>query len=72
MKKVKDEIIKFDNINFYPSKHHHSICVSCVICNESVEITLENGEICAFKVCDECKKAVMRMRETIEHEDKGE
>ena len=73
MKKVKDEIVKFDNINFYPSKLHPSICVSCIICNESIEIALENGEIGAFKVCDACKKAVMKMRGlTHQHEDKGE
>lgn len=51
------------------------ICVSCIICGESIELTMieemesRHGNI--FKVCDECKKAVMKMRElTHQHEDK--
>lgn len=53
------------------------LCVSCIICGESIELTMaeemgsRNGHI--FKVCDECKEAVMKMRElTHQHEDKGE
>lgn len=53
-----------------------SICVECLICGESVLLT-EFEEMVArnhsiYKVCDKCKQVVMNMRETIEHEDKGE
>ena len=55
-----------------------SIAVSCIICGESIELTMEeemgsrNGHY-IFKVCDECKKAIIKMRElTRQHEDKGE
>ncbi len=44
------------------------ICVSCIICGEPVELTMEeelgakNGHY-IFKVCDECRNAVMKIRE---------
>lgn len=54
------------------------LATSCIICGESVLLTMEeemesrNGHY-NFKVCDECKEAVMKMRElTHQHEDKGE
>ena len=52
------------------------LSVSCIICGENVELNMteemgsRNGHY-IFKVCDECKKAVMKMRETHQHEDKG-
>ena len=49
----------------------------CIICNELFELTdqelryvLSGGLM--IKACDKCKQAVMKMRETIEHEDKKE
>lgn len=44
------------------------LCVSCIICGESIELTNleEMASRCGqpiFKVCDECKAAVMKMRE---------
>lgn len=54
----------------------NSISVECLICGQSVlltafeEMVARNHSI--YKVCDKCKQAVMKMRETIEHEDKGE
>ena len=53
-----------------------SISVECLICGESVlltgieEMVARNHSI--YKVCDKCKQAIMKMRETIQHEDKGE
>lgn len=53
-----------------------SISVECLICGQSVlltafeEMVARNHSI--YKVCDKCKQAVMKMRETIEHEGKGE
>lgn len=45
--------------------------VKCLICGEHVPIkNSEQGLIC--KICSSCKQAVMKMRETTEHEDKGE
>lgn len=44
------------------------LCVSCIICGESIELTMaeemgsRNGHY-IFKVCDECRRAVMKMRE---------
>ena len=37
-----------------------------------VELSEEAYQRIVVKVCDKCKQAVMKMRETIEHEDKGE
>ena len=53
-----------------------SIGVECLICGQSVLLT-EFEEMVArnhsiYKVCDKCKQAVMKMRETIEHKDKKE
>lgn len=54
------------------------LCVSCIICGESIELTMAEEMASRyghhiFKVCDECKEAVMKMRElTHQHEDKGE
>ena len=55
-----------------------TLATSCIICGESVPLTMEeemgsrNGHY-IFKVCDECKEAVMKMRElTHQHEEKGE
>ena len=55
-----------------------TLAASCIICGESVPLTMEeemgsrNGYY-IFKVCDVCKEAVMKMRElTHQHEDKGE
>ena len=48
-------------------------CVRCLICEESVELSeieemaLENGKP-VLKVCDKCRKAVMKMREVMEEE----
>lgn len=45
-----------------------TLATSCIICGESAPLTTEeemgsrNGHH-IFKVCDECKKAVMKMRE---------
>ena len=45
-----------------------TLATSCIICGESVPLTMEeemgsrNGHY-IFKVCDDCKKAVMKMRE---------
>ena len=50
------------------------IGVSCIICGDSVELN-DYEAMChsnIVKVCEKCKKAVMKMRETIEHEGKGE
>ena len=44
------------------------LATSCLICGESVPLTMEeemgsrNGHY-IFKICDECKNAVMKMRE---------
>ena len=52
--------------------------ISCIICNEEIQLTDREFELlfCTFSVtilvCDKCKQAVIKMRETIEHEDKGE
>lgn len=49
-----------------------SIDAECLICGQSVlltgfeEMMARNYSI--YKVCDKCKQAVMKMRETIEHE----
>lgn len=43
----------------------------CLICNELIEL-VEYEPRDNVKVCDKCKQAIMKMRETIEHEDKGE
>ena len=55
-----------------------SIAISCIICGENVLSTMAEEMASShrhhiFKVCDECKKAVMKMRKlTHQHEDKGE
>ena len=53
-----------------------SIGVECLICGESVLLTgfeeMEARNHSIYKVCDKCKQAVMKIRETIKHEDKGE
>lgn len=47
------------------------ISIPCLICNELIKLAdYESRD--SVKVCDKCKQAVMKMRETIEHEDKGE
>ena len=50
---------------------------NCLICDEEIRLTedefsviLSGGNI--VKVCDKCKQVIMKMRETIEHEGKGE
>lgn len=48
------------------------IATRCLICDESVSITYLELYNNVPKVCDKCKQAVMKMRETIENEDKGE
>lgn len=51
-----------------PVESKWGLCTSCLICGEDVELTMKeemgsrNGHY-IFKVCDECKKAVMKMRE---------
>ena len=53
-----------------------SIGVECIICGESVLLTAFEEMVArkhsVYKVCDKCKQAVIIMRETIEHQDKGE
>ncbi len=74
MKYYNSEKITFDKIDFKiknPDKHIK--LVQCIICGEN--IVIENKECCKgfIKVCDNCKNAVMNMRElTHQHEDKGE
>ena len=45
---------------------------SCLICGEDVLVYGYEAEHGCYKVCNKCKQAVKKMRETIEHEDKGE
>lgn len=54
-----------------------SLNTPCIICRESIELTSEEEMAIRYgnnivKVCGKCKQAVIKMRETIEHEDKGE
>ena len=49
-----------------------SIGVECLICEQNVLLTgfekMMARNYSIYKVCDKCKQAVMKMRETIEHE----
>lgn len=52
--------------------------INCIICNEKIQLTDREFELlfCTGSVsrlvCDKCKQAVIKMRETVENEDKGE
>lgn len=48
------------------------IATRCLICDESVSITYLELYNNVTKICDKCKQAVIKMRETIEHKNKGE
>lgn len=49
-----------------------SLCTHCIICDAPIELTsnevlaLEYGHYCEFKVCDECKKAIMYVKNHME------
>ena len=49
------------------------VSIPCIICGEDVVREYEGCGIVTIEICDECKKAVMKMRElTHQHKDKGE
>lgn len=56
----------------YISKASFKICKGCIICGESVELTeleeamLQHGHHIESKVCDECRQAILRIRNQTE------
>ena len=63
LSKQSNSVIGIDALNVSVT-----LATSCIICGESIELTMaeemesRHGHH-IFKVCDECKKAVMKMRE---------
>ena len=50
-----------------PDEPMQSIGTICLICGEFVP--LDSPYDCGYKICDKCKRAILRMRENMEKEE---